>query len=504
VTCQNSVFGNCCSQYGYCGKTTAYCGSGCQSKFGTCSNGVLSSTRSSSPSSSTRTSSASPSLPTQPVSSNARCGAGFGGQTCKGSQWGNCCSKNFFCGSTDDYCGVQSCQKGFGDCKSVSSSSVSSSTKVLSSATPTSSSSSAFVVTSSIAISSSTDGSSSLSSVLSTIPSSASLASATPSPSPSSTSDVQSSISSTPSLSSSSSSDTQSSASSSSLTLSSITSASPSPSPSFVPSGRCGYNGIPNGRDPNRGLYNNYVVSSLSDCTTQCTIDPRCQLFILLSPSTCFVFNIPASQVESFQNYPGAQVYDRTCFPPTESVSASSTPSPSATPSPSDIPSSSVVPSTVSTTPATTPTPTPSQPVQFAVNPGFEDDTTSPWIFFPGGPETSTVNTGDPRFGFKTVKVARSGTTAMTVRQTALLPAGTYDLSFDMKIEGTPCQATLSVDSLFLPVFNLVASQDWITYTRSVVRTSDASTTIRVAVDCNVNFRVGFIWFDNFLFTRTG
>lgn len=38
-TCQGSTFGNCCSQYGYCGSTTDYCSAsnGCQSGFGTCS-----------------------------------------------------------------------------------------------------------------------------------------------------------------------------------------------------------------------------------------------------------------------------------------------------------------------------------------------------------------------------------------------------------------------------------------------------------------------------------
>ncbi|KAK2609422.1 hypothetical protein N8I77_002919 [Diaporthe amygdali] len=35
-TCQGSTFGNCCSQYGYCGSTSVYCGTGCQSSFGTC------------------------------------------------------------------------------------------------------------------------------------------------------------------------------------------------------------------------------------------------------------------------------------------------------------------------------------------------------------------------------------------------------------------------------------------------------------------------------------
>jgi hypothetical protein len=80
-TCLNSVFGNCCSQYGYCGSSNLYCAqsSGCQSKYGRCDATLTSSratsiTRSSSPAAS----------PTQLVSTNARCGAGFSGRTCKG------------------------------------------------------------------------------------------------------------------------------------------------------------------------------------------------------------------------------------------------------------------------------------------------------------------------------------------------------------------------------------------------------------------------------------
>ncbi|KAI1632593.1 concanavalin A-like lectin/glucanase domain-containing protein [Biscogniauxia mediterranea] len=34
--CKDSLFGDCCSAYGYCGNTTEYCGLGCQSEFGIC------------------------------------------------------------------------------------------------------------------------------------------------------------------------------------------------------------------------------------------------------------------------------------------------------------------------------------------------------------------------------------------------------------------------------------------------------------------------------------
>ncbi|KAF1842529.1 carbohydrate esterase family 4 protein, partial [Cucurbitaria berberidis CBS 394.84] len=36
-TCQGSSYGNCCSQYGWCGSTTDHCSAGCNSAFGTCS-----------------------------------------------------------------------------------------------------------------------------------------------------------------------------------------------------------------------------------------------------------------------------------------------------------------------------------------------------------------------------------------------------------------------------------------------------------------------------------
>ena len=36
-TCKGSSFGNCCSKNGWCGSTSAYCSTGCQSGYGTCS-----------------------------------------------------------------------------------------------------------------------------------------------------------------------------------------------------------------------------------------------------------------------------------------------------------------------------------------------------------------------------------------------------------------------------------------------------------------------------------
>lgn len=118
ATCLGSEFGNCCryvydvhdnglankrSQYGYCGKSTAYCGKGCNPLFGTCAGSSqpasVSSSRSLS-SAATRTSSLTSPSSTLVVSTNARCGylysAKPGGMTCKGSRWGNCCSSQSY------------------------------------------------------------------------------------------------------------------------------------------------------------------------------------------------------------------------------------------------------------------------------------------------------------------------------------------------------------------------------------------------------------------------
>lgn len=62
-TCLGSQFGNCCSSAGWCGSTTAYCGTGCQSGFGNCgsNNGPSSTVASSTKApSSTKASSATP------------------------------------------------------------------------------------------------------------------------------------------------------------------------------------------------------------------------------------------------------------------------------------------------------------------------------------------------------------------------------------------------------------------------------------------------------------
>ncbi|CAG8477882.1 9164_t:CDS:2 [Funneliformis mosseae] len=85
--------GSCCSQYNFCGTTSAYCSTGCQSSFGTCG-----------------TTSTPP--PTGlPISTDGKCGSSAGTRCPDGS----CCSQYNFCGTTSDYCST-GCQSSFGTC----------------------------------------------------------------------------------------------------------------------------------------------------------------------------------------------------------------------------------------------------------------------------------------------------------------------------------------------------------------------------------------------------
>ena len=78
-----------------CGSTADHCGSGCQSKFGSCSEKSLQ-------------------IRSIRTSTHGQCGADSG-MTCKGSRFGRCCSKWGYCGSTDRYCGT-GCQYPYGSC----------------------------------------------------------------------------------------------------------------------------------------------------------------------------------------------------------------------------------------------------------------------------------------------------------------------------------------------------------------------------------------------------
>jgi len=143
--------GQCCSKYGWCGKTDDYCAQGCQSEFGDCK--------------STTTIATTTTTKTPEPTIKDKCGPGIGscstGYCCSKYGWcgksyshcavsegcqstyglctennssikgkcgegygkcpsGQCCSKYGWCGKTDDYC-AQGCQSEFGDCKNITS-----------------------------------------------------------------------------------------------------------------------------------------------------------------------------------------------------------------------------------------------------------------------------------------------------------------------------------------------------------------------------------------------
>ncbi|KAI6367535.1 hypothetical protein MCOR25_004899 [Pyricularia grisea] len=135
LTCAGSSFGTCCSQYGYCGSLSGYCGTGCQAGFGSCDSSSPSSSAVNPPASSSATPSASSSPASGKISKDGTCG-GAGGMTCAGSAFGNCCSSSGWCGSTADYCGT-GCNSAFGTCTNTPASSSLPSTATTS-ATPSS------------------------------------------------------------------------------------------------------------------------------------------------------------------------------------------------------------------------------------------------------------------------------------------------------------------------------------------------------------------------------
>jgi hypothetical protein len=99
-TCANSGIGNCCSSYGFCGSTTAFClpSHGCQPSFGACSLPPINGTT---------------------PSTDGICG---GSVTCSGGVFdGYCCSSYGFCGTTEEFCAIEAgCQPKFGKCTQVS------------------------------------------------------------------------------------------------------------------------------------------------------------------------------------------------------------------------------------------------------------------------------------------------------------------------------------------------------------------------------------------------
>lgn len=109
-----------CSQYGYCGSTSAYCGTGCNPSGGSCTKVT---TTTSSQQTTTLTSTSSAASPTKTklrTSPDGTCGKASG-YTCMGSRYGLCCSAEGKCGNlifsifSQPYCG-KGCQPAYGIC----------------------------------------------------------------------------------------------------------------------------------------------------------------------------------------------------------------------------------------------------------------------------------------------------------------------------------------------------------------------------------------------------
>ncbi|KAI1254824.1 hypothetical protein MGN70_002884 [Eutypa lata] len=94
-TCPSEL--SCCSQYGYCGITTAYCGTGCQSEFGTCEEGDGDDEDDDDDD--------------DDDDSEGRCGPNFGNALCSATE---CCSAAGYCGTTDEHCKAPDCLFEFG------------------------------------------------------------------------------------------------------------------------------------------------------------------------------------------------------------------------------------------------------------------------------------------------------------------------------------------------------------------------------------------------------
>ncbi|ORX63913.1 hypothetical protein BCR32DRAFT_134356 [Anaeromyces robustus] len=84
--------GQCCSKFGWCGKTNDYCSieKGCQSGFGQCNSKKTN----------------------YKISKNGKCGQDNDNTKCPSGQ---CCSVYGYCGKSDKYCG-KGCQSEFGEC----------------------------------------------------------------------------------------------------------------------------------------------------------------------------------------------------------------------------------------------------------------------------------------------------------------------------------------------------------------------------------------------------
>jgi len=98
--------GQCCSKYGWCGKTDDYCAQGCLSEFGDCKN------------SPTPTTTTTTTTKISESSVKGKCGPGIG--SCSS---GYCCSKYGWCGKSYSHCAVsEGCQSAYGLCSENNSS----------------------------------------------------------------------------------------------------------------------------------------------------------------------------------------------------------------------------------------------------------------------------------------------------------------------------------------------------------------------------------------------
>ncbi|KZF20435.1 carbohydrate-binding module family 18 [Xylona heveae TC161] len=113
--------GTCCSQYGWCGNTEAYCGSGCISG---CTTSSSSSVAADPPTTAIAAAAATSGEPvlgkpttiagaaaTGAVTTDGTCGAANGGTVCGDWPQGSCCSMYGYCGNTTSHCG-DGCQSG--------------------------------------------------------------------------------------------------------------------------------------------------------------------------------------------------------------------------------------------------------------------------------------------------------------------------------------------------------------------------------------------------------
>ncbi|KAI1386959.1 carbohydrate-binding module family 18 [Hypoxylon trugodes] len=105
-TCPDNL---CCSQYGYCGNSTDYCSTGCQSQFGACGGSGGSGDGDGE---GDGDGDGGGDGGTSPDLTCGKTGAGVNGYTCPS---GMCCSQYGYCGSSTDYC-AEGCQSAFGTC----------------------------------------------------------------------------------------------------------------------------------------------------------------------------------------------------------------------------------------------------------------------------------------------------------------------------------------------------------------------------------------------------